>query len=127
MDVLLHSRTLIAICQKRKSSGCGSFLKPVASRRPSFLFERFERLARPKYSRRLWHGLLLPKRLDQEKVVADIKKAPTESGLQVIITFQRGPARPLEAGRATKVQRFRRSVTRSFGRSTNRPSDSGAS
>src|SRR5215467_12634369 len=43
MDVLLHSRTLIAICQRRKSSECGSFLKPVASRRPSFLFERFER------------------------------------------------------------------------------------
>ena len=29
--------------QRRKSSGCGSFLKPVASRQPSFLFEKFER------------------------------------------------------------------------------------
>src|SRR5262245_32741338 len=46
MDVLLHSRTLIAICQRRKSSECGSFLKPVASRRLSFLFERFERPSR---------------------------------------------------------------------------------
>src|SRR6516162_1700073 len=43
MDVPLHSRTLIAICQRRKSSGCGSFLNPVASRRPGFLFEIFER------------------------------------------------------------------------------------
>src|SRR5262245_66526195 len=43
MDVPLHSRTLIAICQRRKSSGCGSFLNLAASRRPGFLFERFER------------------------------------------------------------------------------------
>jgi len=35
--------TLTAICQRKKSSRCGSFLKPVGSRRPSFLSEQFER------------------------------------------------------------------------------------
>ena len=49
MGILPHSGTLIAICQRRRSSRCGSFSKSVASRRRSFLFEKPERpsVARP--------------------------------------------------------------------------------
>jgi len=41
LDILPRSGTLITICYGRRSSRCGSFLKPVASHRPSFLSERF--------------------------------------------------------------------------------------
>jgi hypothetical protein len=49
----------------------------------------------------------------------DRKEAPTEPGLQVIITFQRGPTRQW-VGQLT-MRAFADPVTRFFGRSTNRP------
>jgi hypothetical protein len=49
----------------------------------------------------------------------DRKEAPTEPGLQVIITFQRGPTRHW-VGQLT-MRAFADPVIRFFGRSTNRP------
>jgi hypothetical protein len=74
--------------------------------------------------RRVGPVVILGLQDDSDKMLSEAmdcrhKEAPTEPGLQVIITFQRGPTRH-RVGQLT-MRAFAAPVTRFFGRSTNRP------